>query len=149
VYAPLHPGVGGSEGVDTLDDLLDLTLVYDELLQALGLTTAYLSGHFFGGMMAAELAALFPGRAAGLALCSPLGLWLDQAPVADVAILPREELRALLWLDPEAEVARRWAALPEWQRRIKGSEVRLLPGGHMLLDEAPAAAAEAVAAFLG
>src|SRR5207302_9251982 len=37
----------------------------------------------------------------------------------------------------------------EWQRRIKGSEVRLLPGGHMLLDEAPAAAAEAVAAFLG
>jgi len=159
--------------------------------------------------MAAELAALFPGRAAGLALCSPLGLWLEQAPVADVAILPREELRALLWLDPEAEVARRWAALPEseeeqvavqlesiqrlaamarfvwpipdkgirkrlhriaaptlllwgdrdrvnpivygeeWQRRIKGSEVRLLPGGHMLLDEAPAAAAEAVAAFLG
>ncbi len=190
-------------------DLLDLALVYDELLQALGLTTAYLSGHFFGGMMAAELAALFPGRAAGLALCSPLGLWLEQAPVADVAILPREELRALLWLDPEAEVARRWAALPEseeeqvavqlesiqrlaamarfvwpipdkgirkrlhriaaptlllwgdrdrvnpivygeeWQRRIKGSEVRLLPGGHMLLDEAPAAAAEAVAAFLG
>jgi pimeloyl-ACP methyl ester carboxylesterase len=209
VYAPLHPGVGGSEGVDTLDDLLDLALVYDELLQALGLTTAYLSGHFFGGMMAAELGALFPGRAAGLALCSPLGLWLEQAPVADVAILPREELQALLWLDPEAEVARRWAALPEseeeqvaaqlesiqrlaamarfvwpipdkgirkrlhriaaptlllwgdrdrvnpivygeeWQRRIKGSEVRLLPGGHMLLDEAPAAAAEAVAAFLG
>jgi pimeloyl-ACP methyl ester carboxylesterase len=209
VYAPLHPGVGGSEGVDTLDDLLDLALVYDELLQALGLATTYLSGHFFGGMMAAELAALFPGRAAGLALCSPLGLWLEQAPVADVAILPREELQALLWLDPEGEVARRWAALPEseeaqvaaqlesiqrlaamarfvwpipdkgirkrlhriaaptlllwgdrdrvnpivygeeWQRRIKGSEVRLLPGGHMLLDETPAAAAEAVAAFLG
>src|SRR2546425_13223110 len=54
VYAPLHPGVGGSEGVDTLEDLLDLTLVYDELLQALGLTTASLSGHFFRRLMAAD-----------------------------------------------------------------------------------------------
>src|SRR5262245_66670813 len=35
VYAPAHPGVAGSTGVETLEDLLDLTLAYDELLQAL------------------------------------------------------------------------------------------------------------------
>ena len=209
VYAPLHPGVAGSDGVDTLDDVLDLTLVYDELLATLGVPTAHLCGHFFGGMIAAELAALFPSRAARLVLVSPLGLWLDQAPVADVVILPREDLPAVLWKDPESEVARRWAALPEseeeqvaahiesiqrlaamarfvwpipdkgirkrlhriaaptlllwgdadlvnpiaygeeWHRRIKGSEVRILDGGHMVLFEAPDAAAAAVASFLG
>ena len=37
VYAPCHPGVPGSTGIETLDDLLDLTLAYDELLGALGL----------------------------------------------------------------------------------------------------------------
>jgi len=35
VYAPLHPGVGGSTGVEALEDVLDLTLAYDELLTAL------------------------------------------------------------------------------------------------------------------
>jgi pimeloyl-ACP methyl ester carboxylesterase len=209
VYAPLHPGVAGSEGVDTLDDVLDLTLVYDELLAALGLPAVHLCGHFFGAMVAAELAALFPGRALRLALISPLGLWLDQAPVADVAILPREDLAEVLWKDPRSDVAQRWAAPPasdeeqnaaliesiqrlaamarfvwpipdkgirkrlhriaaptlllwgdadrvnplvyceEWQRRIKGSQVRFLGGGHMVHHEAPAAAAEALAAFLG
>ena len=35
----------------------------------------------------------------------------------------------------------------EWQRRIKGSAVRLLPGGHMLIHESPDAAATAVTEF--
>lgn len=209
VHAPLHPGVAGSEGVDALEDVLDLTLAYDELLSALELARAHLCGHFFGGMVAAELAALFPARVLRLALISPLGLWLDQAPVADVVILPREDLHAVLWRDPASAAARSWAALPEgdeanvaaqiesiqrlsamgrfvwpipdnglkkrlhriaaptllvwgeadlvnpvvygeeWQRRIKGAEVRFLPGGHMVLHESPAAVAGAIAEFLG
>jgi pimeloyl-ACP methyl ester carboxylesterase len=208
VHAPFHPGVAGSEGVETLDDLLDLILAYDELLRALGLERAHLCGHFFGGMVAAELAALFPGRADRLALISPLGLWLDAAPPADVIILPGEELHQALWHDPRSEAARRWATLPatdeenvaaqiesiqrlsamarfvwpipdkgirkrlhritaptlllwgdadrvnpvvygqEWQRRVKGAEVRLVAGGHMVLHESPGAAADAIAAFL-
>src|SRR5262245_34270233 len=55
VYAPAHPGVAGSTGIETLDDLLDLTLAYDELLGRLGLERAHLVGHAFGGMAAAEL----------------------------------------------------------------------------------------------
>jgi pimeloyl-ACP methyl ester carboxylesterase len=160
-------------------------------------------------MVAAELAAVLPGRVGRLALISPLGLWLDAVPTADVIILPREELHTALWKDPESEAARRWATLPEseeenvaaqiesiqrlsamarfvwpipdkgikkrlhrisvptlllwgdadrvnpivygeeWQRRIKGSEVRLLDGGHMVLHESPAAVADTVARFLG
>lgn len=209
VYAPLHPGVAGSEGVEALDDVLDLTLAYDELLGALELERAHLCGHFFGGMVAAELAALCPGRVARLVLLSPLGLWLEAAPPADVIILPREDLHEVLWHDRESDAARRWATLPEtdeenvaaqiesiqrlsamarfvwpipdkgirkrlhrigaptlllwgdddrvnpivygqeWQRRVKGSEVRLVSGGHMVLHESPGVVADAIAGFLG
>jgi pimeloyl-ACP methyl ester carboxylesterase len=209
VHAPFHPGVQGSRGVERLDDLLDLVLAYDELLDGLGLDAAHLAGHFFGGMIAAELAATFPRRAAGLVLVSPLGLWRDDAPPADVVILPAEDLPPVLWRDPESAVARAWAAPPaseeenvaaqiegiqrraamakfvwpisdkgltkrlhrvaaptlllwgdadranpvvyagEWQGRIKGAALRLLPGGHMLVHEAPDASAAAVREFLG
>jgi pimeloyl-ACP methyl ester carboxylesterase len=113
VTAPLHPGVGGSTGVETLDDVLDLALAYEELLDAVGIERAHLVGHFFGGMVAAELAALFPERVSRLVLVSPLGLWRDDAPSEDVLILPADELRAVLWHDPAGEAAQRWATLPE------------------------------------
>lgn len=209
VYAPTHPGVAGSTGIETLDDLLDLTLAYDELLGALGVERPHLVGHSFGGMMAAELAAVFPSRAQSVTLVSPLGFWRDDAQPADILILPADELAAVLWRDPASPVAREWAAatggdpddiaaqieslqrrssmakfvwpIPDkglqrrlhrlaaptlliwgdddranpvvyaeaWQRRVKGAALRLLPGGHMILHEAPEAAARAVAEFAG
>ena len=112
VYAPFHPGVQGSEGVENIDDVVDLALAYDELLGALGLDAAFLMGHFFGGMAAAEMAAICPGRARKLCLISPLGLWLDGKPVADVVILPPADLDALLWKDPGSPAARGWRTLP-------------------------------------
>ena len=36
----------------------------------------------------------------------------------------------------------------EWQRRIKGAALKLMPGGHMLIHENPAAAADVVTEFL-
>ena len=113
VHAPFHPGVLGSEGVEHLDDVIDLGLAYDELLDALGLDAPLVAGHFFGAMVAAELAALCPGRVRKLCLLSPLGLWLDGKPVADVIVLPSAQLDALLWSDPESEAARGWRSLPE------------------------------------
>jgi pimeloyl-ACP methyl ester carboxylesterase len=160
-------------------------------------------------MVAAELASVFPTRARGLALVSPLGLWRDDAPSADVLILPPDDLMAVLWKDPQSEAARAWATLPEgeqenvdaqiesvarraamgkfvwpipdrgitkrlhriaartlvlwgeddranpvvygeeWQRRIKGAELQLQPGGHMLIHEAPDRTAAIVRSFLG
>ena len=113
VYAPAHPGAPGSGGIETLDDVHDLVLAYDELLDALGLGAPHLVGHFFGGMVAAEIAAVFRRRAAKLVLISPLGLWLDAVPNADVLILPIEELLPTLWRDPESPAARAWAASPD------------------------------------
>ena len=82
VHAPFHPGVQGSEGVEVVDDVVDLALAYDELLGALGIAQAHLAGHFFGGMVVAEIASICPGRATKVVLISPLGLWLDAKPVA-------------------------------------------------------------------
>jgi pimeloyl-ACP methyl ester carboxylesterase len=110
VFVPLHPVSGG---IESLDDVMDLALAYDELLDALGIAPAHLVGHFFGGMVAAELAALFPSRVRKLVLISPMGLWLDSAPVADALILPPDELAPLLWRDPDSPAARAWAAQPE------------------------------------
>jgi pimeloyl-ACP methyl ester carboxylesterase len=209
VIAPRHPGSGGSTGVESLDDLLDLVLAYDELLTVLGLGAAHLAGHFFGAMVAAEVAAVLPRRVGRLVLVSPLGLWRDDAPPADVLILPKDDLAAVLWADPGSAAARAWASVPgdedgqavaeiesiarrsamakfvwpipdrgitkrlhriaaptllvwgdadranpivyaeEWQRRIKGAAVKVLPGGHMLPHESPAVVAAAMEEFLG
>jgi pimeloyl-ACP methyl ester carboxylesterase len=113
VYAPLHPGAPGSGGIEAIDDVHDLTLVYDELLDALALPAPHLLGHAFGGMVAAELAAVFPRRVDRLALVSPLGLWLDATPNADLLILPVEDLLETMWKHPESAAARAWAASPD------------------------------------
>jgi pimeloyl-ACP methyl ester carboxylesterase len=211
VYAPEHPGTtpDAQDDVYHLDGLWDLVLCYDELMSALGITSAVLVGHSFGGMVAAEIAAVFPARVKSLTLASPLGLWRDDAPSADILILPADELAAVLWRDPASRVALDWAAgsggdpddiaaqveslqrrssmakfvwpIPdkglhrrlhrvaaptllvwgdddranpviyaeEWQRRVKGAALRLLPGGHMGLHEAPEAAARAVVELAG
>ena len=113
VYAPYHPGVGSSMGLEHLDDLWDLVLFYEELLDALGLQRTFLVGHSYGGMIAAELAAQCPHRIARLALIGSLGLWLDHTPVTDFFVLFPEERASATWYDPTCEVARAAMALPE------------------------------------
>src|SRR2546425_10291530 len=74
-------------------------------------------------MVAAELAATLRPRAAKLVLISPLGLWRDDAPSADLLILPHEDLPAVLFGDPESEVARRWAAPPQREEEILAAQI--------------------------
>jgi pimeloyl-ACP methyl ester carboxylesterase len=123
VHAPLHPGVQGSEGAEQLDDVVDLGLAYDELVGALRLDSTLVAGHFFGAMMAAELAALCPGRVRKLCLISPLGLWVDGKPVADVLVLPSAQLDGLLWSDPESEAARTWRTWPEGEEENAAAQI--------------------------
>lgn len=113
VYAPVAPGFGNLDEVSGIDDIHDLALAYDDLLEGLRLGSAALVGHSFGAMVAAEIAAHFPQRASALVLLSPVGLWNDAYPVADVFALPPAEMEALLWNDAGARerfAARRTAA---------------------------------------
>lgn len=112
VHVPTHPGFAGTGGLEAVDDFIDLALYYDELLGALGLEAADLVGHFFGGLVAAEVAAIAPRRVRRLVLVAPTGLWLDEAPIPDFFAMPEEELRPLLWSDPESPIARAAAPSP-------------------------------------
>jgi pimeloyl-ACP methyl ester carboxylesterase len=102
VIAPLAPGYNDVRELDELLDVHDLALHYDDILQAVGLDRLPVIGHSFGAMIAAELAAHFPDRVSQLILISPLGLWNDSHPVADLFAVPYPELGKLLYADPQA-----------------------------------------------
>ena len=112
VYAPAHPGVAGSTGLNHLDDLWDLVQFFEEFLDALGIERCHLIGHSYGGFCAAELAAHRPDRISRLVLVNSLGLWLEDQPVADFFILTPDERREMLWHDPESALAHAYVAQP-------------------------------------
>jgi pimeloyl-ACP methyl ester carboxylesterase len=115
VYAPEHPGTspGRPDDIYHLDGVWDLVLCYDELLERLGLSGAAFVGHSFGAMVACEVAATHPCRASHLALIDALGLWRDDAPVANWMLLPHGELAGRVFRDADGEAARRMFAPPE------------------------------------
>lgn len=101
VWAPELPGFGDSAGEEVLEDMLDFTLHGFDVLRALGVERPVLVGHSMGGMIAAEMACLCPDSVAALVLLAPAGLWLDEAPVADLFSVLPHDLAALLFHDPE------------------------------------------------
>jgi len=112
VYAPIQPGfVDSAPGPDDIDDLLDLTLYHFDLLEALGLEAPNVVGHFLGGMIAAEMAALRPTSVGKLILAAPSGIWLEEDPGVDYFATPIDELRGVLFADPNSDAA--GSVLPE------------------------------------
>lgn len=110
VIAPGLPGSsGGSTGLERLLDHHDLFFLYQEILDALlaelGVESVALVGHSFGGWLAAELAAVEPGRVSSLVLIAPLGLWNDGYPVTDVFTLLPKELSAAAFHDDDHPLA--------------------------------------------
>jgi pimeloyl-ACP methyl ester carboxylesterase len=117
VYAPLVPGTSPADpdAIDEVRDLWELVLLEQEALLALGLEGADLVGASFGGMLGAELSAAFPGQFGRLVLLDPIGLWRDDAPVANWLLTPPAELPALLFADPSSPAAVEMFTLPEDQ----------------------------------
>ena len=117
VTAPVAPGFNDLAELDRIDNIHELALDYDDLLEHLALTGCTLVGHSFGGMIAAEIAAHFPGRAERLVLLAPFGLWNDAYPVADVFAVPGAQLDDLLWHDAGAR--ERFAPQPAPEADLK------------------------------
>jgi pimeloyl-ACP methyl ester carboxylesterase len=99
VYAPLTPGFADLAELETIRDIHDLALHYDDVLEALGLESAIFAGHSLGAMIAAEIASHVPRRVSRLVLASPLGLWNDAYPVSDIFSVPAAEMPTLLYAD--------------------------------------------------
>ena len=123
VYAPIQPGfVDSAPGPDDIDDMLDLTLYHFDLLDALGLDAPNIVGHFLGGMIAAEMAALRPSSVGKLVLAAPSGIWLEDDPGVDYFAIPIDELRCVLFADPNSDAAK--AMLPEPQDDLeRGTQI--------------------------
>lgn len=107
IHAPLLPGFGQSTGLEFLEDQLDLFLHGFDVMEALGLERPYVVGESMGGWIAAEMAALRPKEIGRLALAAPVGLWRDEAPVADMFGMMTHELVPYLFHDPSCPAAQR------------------------------------------
>ena len=117
VYAPEFPGTstGDPYAIHKIDDLSDIVLVYEEVTRRLGLDRPVIVGQSFGGMIAAELAAHFPALPGKLVLLDPIGLWRDDAPVANWIATPPDQLPALLFKNPDAPGPQAMLTMPEDQ----------------------------------
>jgi pimeloyl-ACP methyl ester carboxylesterase len=115
VYAPHHPGTGETarESIYSVESLWDLILIYDELLDALNLPSVPLIGTSFGGMMACELAAHRPDRVTKMVLLDPIGLWREDAPVAQYMLMPPEKLVATLYKHLDSEPVQAALKMPD------------------------------------
>jgi pimeloyl-ACP methyl ester carboxylesterase len=115
VYAPEFPGTSSGDPYATrvVDELSDVVLIYEELVRKLGLNKPVLVGQSFGGMLGAELAAAYPDLFAKLVLLDPIGLWRDDAPVANWIATPPEELPSLMFHDPNSPAAQAMLAMPD------------------------------------
>jgi pimeloyl-ACP methyl ester carboxylesterase len=114
VYAPKFPGTstGAPEVAHELRDWHELVVYHGELMDALGLDAPALVGHSFGGMVAAEIAAVAPKSVSKMALIDPVGLWRDDHPVANWMLLPFKARPAALFADPAGEAAKRFFETP-------------------------------------
>ncbi len=105
VFAPVWPGFGTAGGEELLEDMLDFTLHGADVVTALGLQRPHLYGHSFGGMIAAEMAAISPGSYGAIGLVAPAGLWLDDHPIPDIYAMLPFDFPGYLFHDAEAAAA--------------------------------------------
>ncbi|HTZ03872.1 MAG TPA: alpha/beta hydrolase [Xanthobacteraceae bacterium] len=120
VYAPHHPGTGATarDSIYAVENLWDLLIIYEEMLDALGLQSVPVIGTSFGGMMAFELAAHQPRRISKIVALDPIGLWRDDAPVAPYMLLPPEKLVAVLYKHLDSPPVQAALAMPSDPKEV-------------------------------
>lgn len=108
VIVPSHPGFGASARPDNVDTVDDITYVYLDLLEELGLTDVIVVGVSFGGWIAAELATKGSGRIAKLVLIDPVGVKFDgreSRDRADIFATTIEDIPGLFFADTDKAMA--------------------------------------------
>ncbi|MFL6122672.1 alpha/beta fold hydrolase, partial [Actinophytocola sp.] len=100
VFAPDHPGFGGSDQLADAEGVDDLVFHYLDVIARLGLSRPHVVGASFGGWVAAELAVAAPHVVGSLVLLSPAGLRLPAHPIADLFLMTPPQLAAALFHDP-------------------------------------------------
>lgn len=105
LHLPAHPGFALSEGLDAIEDIYDMAWHYVDLLHEMGLKKVPVVGFSLGAWIAVELAILRPQLVSKLVLVDAAGLHVDGAPMAEIFIDDLDELRRLLFFDPDSPAA--------------------------------------------
>ena len=108
VYAPEFPGTAEGDATPSISTTTCSTLS-SPMRRSCGPSDskrAVVIGHSFGGMLAAELAAVFPDLFSGLVLIDAFGLWSNTDPTSsDLMAGPYERLPEVLFHDPHCPAA--------------------------------------------
>src|SRR4051812_33575963 len=83
VWAPEHPGWGGSDTPEWLDTIGDLAFFYLDFLKQMNLREVHLVGLSIGGWIAAEIAVRSTERLKSLTLVSAAGIHVEGVPQVD------------------------------------------------------------------
>jgi pimeloyl-ACP methyl ester carboxylesterase len=106
VWAPTHPGFGGSGDADWMDGIDDLARFHLWFMDAAGLVRPHVLGHSIGGWAAVEMAAMSPGALDRVVLVAPAGLKPEAGEILDIFFYSPLQLRDMTVHDPKT--------IPEW-----------------------------------
>ena len=114
VWAPIFPGFGESEGIEEIDGIDDAVFHLLDLWELLQLDAPNVLGCSLGGWMALELAVRYPEKVGRMVLVNPVGLYLPEAPIAELFGRSPAELADMLFVDQEHPVAAAMHAMEEF-----------------------------------
>jgi pimeloyl-ACP methyl ester carboxylesterase len=104
VFAPRHPGFGGSGRPDGFRTIHDLAYLYLDMIEQHGLDDAVLVGSSFGGWIALEMCVRSIERVGRLVLVDSLGVKFgarEERDIADIYALPADEVLRRTFVDPQ------------------------------------------------
>ena len=99
VFVPEHPGFGGSDEPEWLDNIHDLAYFYLDFMERLDLRDAIVIGSSIGGWLALEIAVRDASRIRALSLVAPAGIHVAGLAKGDVFLWPPEERVRKLFFD--------------------------------------------------
>ena len=102
LYAPSHPGFGGTERQEWVMNMRDLAGWYLEAIDDLGLAGANLMGFSLGGWLAAEMATMSPDTFNKLTLVSPAGIRPPEGEIYDMFLVVAKEFLTAGFYDTAA-----------------------------------------------
>jgi pimeloyl-ACP methyl ester carboxylesterase len=105
VLVPIFPGFAESEGIEEIDGMEDAVFHLLDLWEILGLDAPPILGLSLGGWLALELATRYPERVSKMVLVNPVGLHLDEAPIAEMFGRTPGELAEMLFADQSYPLA--------------------------------------------
>ena len=100
LIVPEHPGFGGSDTPDWLDNVGDLAYFYLELIDALKLQRINLAGVSLGGWIASEIAVRDDSALKTLTLICAAGIHVKGQPKGDIFMWSREEFIRNIFHEP-------------------------------------------------